>query len=193
VENEDLIKYGLPEDIWFHVDKLSSAHVYIRMNKGETIDDCEPETLEDCAQLCKANSIQGNKQNNLDIVYTPWANLKKTASMEVGQVGFHSEKEVRKIRVPSRANDICNRLNKTKVEDYPDLQAGREMYDTECKKERQAIARETKKQDLADAIERKKNEELRSYSSLMETEHMESNKDIASRYSSVQDLEDDFM
>ena len=28
--NEDLIKYGLPEDIWFHVDDLSSAHVYLR-------------------------------------------------------------------------------------------------------------------------------------------------------------------
>lgn len=22
-ENEDLIKYGLPEDVWFHVDDLS--------------------------------------------------------------------------------------------------------------------------------------------------------------------------
>lgn len=43
----------------FHVDKLSSAHVYVRLDKGETIDDIEPETLEDCAQLCKANSIQG--------------------------------------------------------------------------------------------------------------------------------------
>jgi hypothetical protein len=30
-ENEDLIKYGWPEDIWFHVDNLSSAHVYVRM------------------------------------------------------------------------------------------------------------------------------------------------------------------
>lgn len=29
----------------------------------------------------------GCKSNNVSIVYTPWANLKKTASMEVGQVG----------------------------------------------------------------------------------------------------------
>ncbi|KAG9308772.1 hypothetical protein JVU11DRAFT_11564 [Chiua virens] len=27
VENEDLIKYAWPQDVWFHVDKLSSAHV----------------------------------------------------------------------------------------------------------------------------------------------------------------------
>ena len=33
-ENEDLIKYGLPNDVWFHVDKMSSAHVYIRYAVG---------------------------------------------------------------------------------------------------------------------------------------------------------------
>ncbi|XP_030885901.1 coiled-coil domain-containing protein 25 isoform X2 [Leptonychotes weddellii] len=31
--DEDLIKHGWPEDIWFHVDKLSSAHVYLRLHK----------------------------------------------------------------------------------------------------------------------------------------------------------------
>ncbi|KAJ3363859.1 hypothetical protein GGF32_003522 [Allomyces javanicus] len=30
-ENEDLIKHAWEEDIWFHVDKLSSAHVYLRL------------------------------------------------------------------------------------------------------------------------------------------------------------------
>lgn len=37
----------------------------------------------------------GNKVNNIDVVYTPWSNLKKTASMEVGQVGFYNSKMVR--------------------------------------------------------------------------------------------------
>lgn len=32
--------------------------------------------------------------NNVDVVYTMWANLKKTGSMDVGQVGFHKDKEV---------------------------------------------------------------------------------------------------
>ncbi|KAI8009454.1 Coiled-coil domain-containing protein 25 [Camellia lanceoleosa] len=32
-ENEELNKYGFPEDIWFHVDKMSSAHVYVRLHK----------------------------------------------------------------------------------------------------------------------------------------------------------------
>ena len=38
-ENEELIKYGWPEDLWFHVDKMSSAHVYLRLPPGDTIDD----------------------------------------------------------------------------------------------------------------------------------------------------------
>ena len=38
--------------------------------------------------------------NNIAVVYTLWANLKKTADMEVGQVGFHSNKEV-------LTNEIC--------------------------------------------------------------------------------------
>jgi len=43
----------------FHVDKMSSAHVYVRLHKGQTIDDISEGVLEDCVQLVKANSIQG--------------------------------------------------------------------------------------------------------------------------------------
>lgn len=39
----------------------------------------------------------GNKMNNIDVVYTPWYNLKKTPSMDVGQVGFHNSKMVNTI------------------------------------------------------------------------------------------------
>lgn len=31
--DEELIRWGWPEDVWFHVDKISSAHVYIRLQK----------------------------------------------------------------------------------------------------------------------------------------------------------------
>ncbi|KAH9480692.1 Coiled-coil domain-containing protein 25 [Psilocybe cubensis] len=58
VENEELIKYAWPQDIWFHVDKLSSAHVYIRMSEGMTWDTIPQDLLTDCAQLVKANSIE---------------------------------------------------------------------------------------------------------------------------------------
>ena len=38
-ENEDLIKYAWEEDIWFHVEGLSSAHVYYRLNEDEKFED----------------------------------------------------------------------------------------------------------------------------------------------------------
>lgn len=57
--------------------------------------------------------------NDVDVVYTMWHNLKKTPAMEVGQVGFYKEKEVRKIKVAKRINDTINRLNKTKKEELP--------------------------------------------------------------------------
>jgi hypothetical protein len=37
----------------------------------------------------------GCKKNDIDVVYTMWANLNKTANMDVGQVGFHNQREVR--------------------------------------------------------------------------------------------------
>lgn len=41
--------------------------------------------------------------------------------MAVGQVGFKDQRKVKRIHVEKRENPIVNRLNKTKVEKYPDL------------------------------------------------------------------------
>ena len=60
-ENEDLIRYGIPEDMWFHVDDHSSAHVYLRLNKNQMLEDVSDATIMECAQLVKANSIEGCK------------------------------------------------------------------------------------------------------------------------------------
>lgn len=35
--NESHYRFGWPEDVWFHVDKLSSAHVYLRLPQGMNI------------------------------------------------------------------------------------------------------------------------------------------------------------
>ena len=64
-ENEDLIKYGLPEDVWFHVDDLSSAHVYVRMTPGMVVSDLPESVIQECASLVKANSIAGCKVRKL--------------------------------------------------------------------------------------------------------------------------------
>ncbi|XP_043724650.1 coiled-coil domain-containing protein 25-like isoform X1 [Telopea speciosissima] len=195
-ENEELIKYGFPEDIWFHVDKMSSAHVYVRLNKGQTIEDISEGLLEDCVQLVKANSIQGNKVNNVDVVYTPWYNLKKTASMDVGQVGFHNPKMVRTVRVEKRINEIVNRMNKTKVERKPDLKvyaAEREAVNAAERAERKLQLRDKKRREEIERLEKEKQSEIRSYKGLMVQEKMTSNKQIASTTKSLQELEEDFM
>ncbi|KAF3944610.1 hypothetical protein CMV_028940 [Castanea mollissima] len=176
-ENEELIKYGFPEDIWFHVDKMSSAHVYIRLHKGQTIDDIS----------------EGNKVNNIDVVYTPWSNLKKTASMDVGQVGFHNPKMVRTVRVEKRINEIVNRLNRTKVERKPDLKAEREAVNAAERAERKLQLRDKKRREEMERLEKERQSELRSYKGLMVSENMTSNKQIATTSKSLQELEEDFM
>ncbi|WVW82986.1 hypothetical protein I302_105002 [Kwoniella bestiolae CBS 10118] len=151
VENEELLKYGLPTDIWFHVDKLSSAHVYLRQmaeqSHGEW-DKLPPALVMDLAQLVKANSIEGNKKDNITVIYTPFTNLKKSGDMAVGQVSFHSDKKVKRVHVPSRDNAIVNRLNKTKIEKEVDHEA-----------ERQERLREEGKKKKVEAIDRVKKEQ----------------------------------
>lgn len=101
------------------MDKLSSAHIYLRLREGETWENIPEPLVTDLAQLTKANSIEGtphcrnametcmlkeeclgNKKDNITIIYTPWSNLKKDGSMAVGQVSFHNDKKVRCFPVP---------------------------------------------------------------------------------------------
>jgi len=49
----------LQQQVQFHVDNLSSAHIYLRLREGDSWEDIPTELLEDCAQLTKANSIEG--------------------------------------------------------------------------------------------------------------------------------------
>ncbi|KAB0797553.1 hypothetical protein PPYR_09561 [Photinus pyralis] len=176
-ENEDLIKWGWPEDVWFHVDKVSSAHVYLRLKSGQTIDDIPTNVLEDAAQLVKANSIQGNKMNDIEVVYTMWVNLKKTAAMEIGQIGFHKEKEVRKIKVAKRINDIVNRLNKTKKELFPDFRAEREKRDRLEREDKKKQLREQKEKEKMEEKRKAEDADMRSYSTLFKVGSMTLNTD----------------
>ncbi|BEJ06947.1 hypothetical protein CcaverHIS641_0402160 [Cutaneotrichosporon cavernicola] len=162
--DEDLIKYGLPTDVWFHVDKLSSAHVYLRQSEDEPHGawDALPAALvNDAAQLVKANSIEGNKKDNITIIYTPFTNLKKTGDMAVGQVSFHSDKKVKRVKISTRDNVVVNRLNKTKVEREVDHESERQerLRVEGRKKKAEAISRqqeetEQKRQWAADKAAR---------------------------------------
>ncbi|GJN17660.1 hypothetical protein PR202_gb04748 [Eleusine coracana subsp. coracana] len=177
----------------FHVDKVSSAHVYLRLKKGETIDTISEGLLEDCAQLVKAHSIQGNKMNNVEVVYTPWSNLKKSPSMDVGQVGFHNPRMVRVLTVEKRVNDIINRLNKTRVERRPDLKAEKDASNAAEKAERKMQLKEKKRKEELERLEKERWAEIRSYKGLMVAEKMTSNRQIASAGRSMQEMEDEFV
>merc|ERR1719205_365940 len=105
-----------------------------------------------CTQLCPPDlSFMTFPQ-----VYTMWDNLHKTNGMDVGQIGFHKQKAVRKIRLASRENVIVNRLNKTKVEKQLDFRAEREGRD---KKERDDKKRAFKNLEEAKKQEEKEREE----------------------------------
>ncbi len=95
----------------------------------------------------------------MHVVYTPWANLRKTSecapaaaplrraaprraaplkrravrSMEVGQVGFREDKAVTHCHVAKKCADTVKRLEKTRQERFPNLAAEREEYDRQAR------------------------------------------------------------
>ena len=134
---------------------------YINFLQGQTIDDIPSSVLEDAAQLVKHNSIEGNKVNDVDVVYTMWSNLKKTQGMEVGQIGFHKEKEVKKIHVAKRINTIVNRLNKTKRSEEINFRAEREQRDRSEREDKKKLLREQKEKEKAEEKKRQEEAEMR--------------------------------
>ncbi|CAH8870605.1 unnamed protein product [Trichobilharzia szidati] len=177
-ENDELIRWGWPEDIWFHVDALSSAHVYLRLKEGESLDDVPDAVIQDCAQLVKENSIQGSKLNDVTVVYTKWENLKKTNDMDVGQVGFHSNKAVRKIVVEKRIGDIIKRLNKTKEQRQQlDLRGEREERDNRMRNKEKAALAARKKAEAEAQKARLAEAQKRSYDRLFVESKMRTNED----------------
>ncbi|PLW54333.1 hypothetical protein PCANC_04915 [Puccinia coronata f. sp. avenae] len=193
-ENEELIKHAWGEDIWFHVDKLSSAHVYIRLPSSMPGMEAIPEALlQDCAQLVKANSIEGNKRDNLTIIFTPASNLKKTGDMATGQVSFHSDKMVKRVHVSTRVNAIVNRLNKTKIErTTADLEQEKIEHEKEVNRQKREITAQKAKEEQELQVRRKAEQEARSYDTLFAKLESEPYRDKGNKVEGF-DSDDDFM
>lgn len=192
-ENEDLIKYGLPEDVWFHVDDLSSAHVYLRMKPGMSLDDVSDDLLLDCSAMVKANSIQGCKKSSVYVVYTRWKNLKKTSGMVDGQVGFHRPENVRRVSV-EKNGPIVRAIEKSRKELHPDL--FQEQQDR-LKEIRRGNKEDFKKEAKAKQymkIEAQREKEARSYDRIMKEENMTKNTEIkaSADATAAEEYEDDF-
>lgn len=211
-ENEELLKYGFPEDIWFHVDKLSSAHVYLRLPPGsvelagvkdkaeakqrllDAIASVPEEILGEMAQLTKENSIEGCKAAQCDIVYTPFLNLKKEDHMEVGQVGFKEESFRTLMRNVAKDKDVIKKLEKTRVEKKVDLAKEKEQRDNEERARRRKVIEERKKTEKEDAKRHAEEKEMKSYAAL---QNLDKTTNVGvSKTGSIEEcrqIEDDFM
>ena len=122
-ENEQLLAHGWENDVWFHVDNLSSAHVYLRLPEGDnacTWEEIPPIVMKYCCQLVKNNSIEGCKKKECFVIYTPFANLHKDVNtMQTGAVSFHDEALRIRVRV-EKDRELAKKIEKTK-EDQGDL------------------------------------------------------------------------
>lgn len=146
-ENEELLKYALDGDIWFHVDKHSSAHIYVRLLQKYTIETMPPELIAEAAQITKENSIEGCKLNNLTIIYTPYQNILKDGSMDVGTVSFHNDKAVRRTIVKEKDKEFLKYVKHNKVEDTKsNLMQDKLDYEKEQRRQQRALAKQMERQ-----------------------------------------------
>lgn len=106
--------------------------------------------------------------------------------MATGQVSFHDPKLTKKILVPVRHNPIINRLNKTKVEAFPDLRNEREE-NQKLKRKVERLAQEERK--AHERQEKKEREEKRWQKDHAYDDLMDDNNVAAS---SNQDRDPDF-
>lgn len=194
-ENEDLITYGWPDtDIWFHVDDLSSAHVYLRPPPGGSIDAIPPSVLSDACQLTKANSIAGCKAPSVAIVYTPHANLVKRDGYDVGTVGFKDERAVRRVANVKKDADAVKRVERTRREvAKPDLAGDLEAHESEVAAAKRAAVARARAEEKAAKAAAVAAREAKSYDRLMDADAMATPAELASKYQSAADYEDDFM
>ncbi|XP_068855810.1 coiled-coil domain-containing protein 25-like, partial [Aphelocoma coerulescens] len=85
--------------------------------------------------------------------------------------------QVRSLTVERKASEQLRRLERTRVERFPDLAAERECRDREERGRRRAQLQELRRAERDELRRKKELEELRSYSSLMKAENMSSNQD----------------
>jgi predicted ribosome quality control (RQC) complex YloA/Tae2 family protein len=81
-ENWKLLDDSHPNDIWFHLDKVSSPYVILESKNSE---DIPQHIIYECAKLCKSHSKQKNLTSS-SIIYCSVGNIKKAKA--VGSVNL---------------------------------------------------------------------------------------------------------
>eukprot|EP00877_Chromochloris_zofingiensis_P013082 jgi/Chrzof1/8027/UNPLg00072.t1 len=107
--------------------------------------------------------------------------------MDIGQIGFHDQRNVLKVKVEKKMKDVINRLEKTRQERNPDLQAEKQAYEDQSRGKRRAEERAQRQLDKQAKEEERCMAEMRSYKTRMKEDNMVSNTELKDKYSSVQE------
>lgn len=101
--------------------------------------------------------------------------------MATGQVSFHNPKLVRKVLVRERENSVVNRLNKTRIEKYPDLRAEKDEFLRKKRHDERKIREQLREKEKHEKREReqRKWQKDHAYDDIFSAENMEasSNQD----------------
>lgn len=84
-DNWNLIDNSYPDDLWFHLDNMPSAHIVITQQTNQ-IEDIyySNQIISIAADYCKSSSKNSKNLHKAKIVYTKIKNLKK--GKEIGSV-----------------------------------------------------------------------------------------------------------
>ena len=153
--------------------------MYLRLHPDHMkLDDISDALLLDCASLVKANSIEGCKKSTVNVVYTKWKNLLKTADMVDGQVSFHRPENVRQIKHVEKNAAIVKQLNKTKQERFPDLAQEQQDRLRAVQLQKKQEYKQRKQQQEQAQRQAQEEKQARSYDRIMKPEHMTSTADV---------------
>ena len=153
-----------------------------------------PEAIAEMCQLVKNNSIEGSKATKVDVIYTEFANLKKTSTMDTGTVTFFDQKAVRKVKNVELDRDIVKRIEKTRREEHPDLEKMKADRDLEEKNRRRKEAQDRIAKEKEEKRQREAEEERLSYRRFVNNKELStSNKSQGDgSIESCRKIEDDF-
>lgn len=98
--------------------------------------------------------------------------------MDTGQVSFHKAKEVKKVYIEKRENEVINRLTKTKVEEYPDFEAEKQARLKVIRNFEKNEEKVRKQKELRAAQEKKKADEQKNYGNVLKKATMKTNSEI---------------
>mmetsp|Transcript_23635 Transcript_23635/g.41890 ORF Transcript_23635/g.41890 Transcript_23635/m.41890 type:complete len:231 (+) Transcript_23635:27-719(+) len=197
-ENDTLLAYAHPEDVWFHVESLSSAHVYVRMPilpieervAGVSVKHRELPTdvvIEAC-QLTKANSIEGCKKVSVMVIYTPASNLAKERNAKSGEVRIIDQSQVIRVEVHTDKK-LVKQLLKTKEPRFIEFQADLSQRKAQEERDRLHFSRAEKIRLQQEAETKRQEEESKSYRWMQRKGNMQTNKDEVDDFENSQESE----